>query len=222
MNYVKYRLYRRTPAFPKCTLAPQVQQRLIPNFTYIHCSVDEHQPVVYPTVTEMMDLFESLLLSFPLSVLIEMMFCYPTAGCSWMFWPVCRCDETSALGSERAADRRRAAAPGQHPGRGRRWESGGGGAWLINKAECRSPPLLGILSPFHMSPVVTSISASPKRQQGWRGWRVGGRRGAGGGSSSLPAPEALHMEITASCQLSSPNSEKQSSWRKKKKALMTL
>lgn len=213
---VKSRFFCKLPRDMNCLkLAPQVHQRLIPNFSYIHCSVDEHQPVVHPTLTEMTDLFEALLLSSPPpSVSIEMMCCYPTASCSWMFWPVCRCDEASALGSERAAGRRRAAAPGQHPGRGRRWESGGRGVWLINKAECRSPPLLGILSPFCMSPVVTPISTSPKRQQGWRGWRV---EGAGGDSSSLPAPEALHMEITASCQLSSPNSEKQGSWRKKKK-----
>lgn len=65
-------------------LAPQVHGRLIPNFSYIHCSVDEHQPVVHPTLTEMMDVFEVLLLS-SLSVSIEMMCCYPTAGCSWMF-----------------------------------------------------------------------------------------------------------------------------------------
>lgn len=151
MNYMKYRLYRRTPAFQQRTLAPQVHRRLVPNFSYIHCSVDEH----HPTLT--------LLLSSPLSVSIEMMCCYPTAGCSRMFWPVCRRDEASALGSERARVGDEPQPLGSIPGVGEP-------DWLINQSA-------EVLHSWVSSPLFTWARSFLPSQHRLKGSRDGGGEG---------------------------------------------
>lgn len=136
--------------------------------------------------------------------------CAPAAGCSWMQWPVCWSDEASApglgqtlwvfnsagcyLNLEQAENTLQPEAAARE-----RQACSWGPAWLISQ----SPEVLHSWASSLLSQEAACyfISTSLKGQHRGEVW-MEGRKREGGAWSLLPSPEASHMEITASCQLS--------------------
>ena len=190
--------------------AKQAQLRLMDEDTEFHLMVIEMFWLKYkPGGSDAISCSTLVLGRVALPVLVfPLVCCYPTAGCFWMQWPVCWCEEASARGLGNPSEyltlqavistrsRLRTCCSlrqqrGERQGRQLR-------AWLINKSESRGPPLVGILSSFTRAWMLLHLHIA-QRTVLWGETDVEG--GSGQASSSLPSPEALHMEITASRQL---------------------